>query len=68
MRGNAIRRPDARESVASARARMAALLASCTDAALDRMTPANLAATHRVKVDEAEAALFDARERRRQHG
>ena len=53
-----------RESATSARCRLALLLSGATDEALERMTPESLAATHRVKPAEAEAALVEARARR----
>lgn len=45
-------------------ARLAMLLAGCTDAALAAMTPDGLASTHRVPVQHAEYALTIARQRR----
>lgn len=66
MRGNALRRPDARESVTAATARLAMLLAGATDRGLRAMTCDSLAATHRVKF--ADVAVMLERERGRRGG
>ena len=62
MRGNALRQPNAQESVASARARLSMLLLNARS--LDGFTAEGLAATHRVRVGEAAEMLERERGRR----
>jgi hypothetical protein len=64
----AVRPKEDRESVASARARLAQLLAMCTDPALEAMTARGLAGTHRVPLKECEYALTIERQRRAARG
>lgn len=55
--------PD-RESATSARMRLAMLLSGCTEERLRGFTAQQLAATHRVRLSEAEMALRQARQDR----
>lgn len=64
--GNALRHPNAQESVASARSRLAVLLVCCTDQRLASFSADSLAATHRVKF--ADVAEMLERERGRRNG
>lgn len=63
MRGNA-QHFQAQESGASARSRLAMLLAGATDQRLASFTADSLAATHRVPFATAAIMLSEARERR----
>jgi hypothetical protein len=60
MRRQAVHRED-RESIASAKARLAMLLASATPEAKAQMTAEGLAAAHRVSVQYAAEALLASR-------
>lgn len=62
--GNALRHPNAQESVASAKSRLALLLSGATDERLRSFSVDSLAATHRVKFADVADMLETERGRR----